>query len=159
MINFGRFIAKHRVVILILSLLLLIPSAAGYLGTRVNYDILTYLPKDIDTMVGQDILMDEFGKGAYAMVVTEGMSSKDISALCDKIMDVEGVADVISYDSLAGGSVPTEFLPRDLSEKFTDGDSDMMLIFFTGGTSEDETLEAVAKIRELTGNSSTTESK
>lgn len=151
MINFGRFIAKHRVVILILSLLLLIPSAAGYLGTRVNYDILTYLPKDIDTMVGQDILMDEFGKGAYAMVVTEGMSSKDISALCDEIMDVEGVADVISYDSLVGGSVPKEFLPRDLSEKFTDGDSDMMLIFFTGGTSEDETLEAVAKIRELTG--------
>ena len=149
MIAFGRFIAKHRIVILILAFLLLIPSVLGYLGTRVNYDILTYLPRDIDTMAGQDILMDQFGKGGFAMLVTEGMGPRDISALSDQIRQVEGVADVVCYDSMS--DVPKEFLPKNISEKFSSGDHEMMLVFFSGGTSEDQTLEAVQEIRRLAG--------
>ena len=151
MIRFGRFVARHRVLVLILAVLLLIPSVLGYLHTRVNYDILTYLPDDIDTMVGQDILIDQFGKGGFAMLVTEGMRSRDITALSEKISDVDGVADVICYDSIAGAAIPKAFLPGRLTEKFTNGDSDLMLIFFSNGTSEDETLDAVAEIRDLAG--------
>ena len=151
MIHFGRFVARHRAIVLILAVLLLIPSVLGYLHTRVNYDILTYLPDDIDTMVGQDILIDQFGKGGFAMLVTEGMSSREISTLSEKIGDVDGVVDVICYDSLTGGTIPKDFLPENLSENFTSGDSDLMLIFFSGGTSEDETLDAVSEIRTLAG--------
>lgn len=111
MIKFGRFIAKHRVLILILAVLLLIPSVLGYISTRVNYDVLTYLPDDIDTMVGQDILMDEFGKGGFSMVVLQGMDDKNVSQLREKISKVDGVADVLWYDSIASLSVPKEILP------------------------------------------------
>lgn len=151
MISFGRFVAKHRVAILILGILLLIPSVLGYVGTRINYDVLTYLPQDIDTMVGQEILMDQFGKGGFSMVVLQGMDSRGITELQEEFSQVDGVADVISYDGLLGAGLPKALVPEDLAEKFTNGDSDLMLVFFSGGTSEDETLEAVAELRRIAG--------
>ena len=111
MIKFGRFIAKHRVLVLIIALLLLIPSVLGYAATRVNYDILTYLPDSIDTMVGQEILQDEFGKGGYPMVVVQGLDDKDVAKMREEFSQVDGVADVLWYDSIASLSVPKEILP------------------------------------------------
>ena len=151
MIQFGRFIAKHRVLILVLAVLLLIPSVLGYAATRVNYDVLTYLPGDIDTMVGQDILMDQFGKGGFSLVVVEGLDSRGISQLQDQFSQVAGVADVLSYDGLTGGRVPQELLPVDLREMLSSGDSDLMLVFFRDGTSSDETMEAVEQLRRIAG--------
>lgn len=114
MLKFGEKIVKLRIPILILSILLLIPAALGYFNTHVNYDILYYLPDEIDTMQGQDILMDEFGKGAYALFVCEGMDYKEVSALKSDIEDVDHVADVIWYDSVADLSVPVEVLPDNI---------------------------------------------
>lgn len=151
MIKFGRFIAKHRLLILILAVLLLIPSVLGYAGTRVNYDVLTYLPGDIDTMVGQDILMDQFGKGGFSMVVLRGLDSRSIAKLQTEFEQVDGVADVLSYDGLVGAGLPKEILPADMLEKFSTEDSNLMLVFFSGGTSEDQTMEAVAQLRKIAG--------
>ena len=151
MIKFGRFIAKHRILVLILAVLLLIPSVIGYLKTRVNYDILTYLPDNIDTMVGQDILQDEFGKGGYSMVVVRGLDDKGVSKMREDFSQVEGVADVLWYDSIASLTMPKEFLPEELLEKFNTEDSTLMLVFFTGGTSSDETLEALAELKQIAG--------
>lgn len=151
MIKFGRFVAKHRWLILILAVLLLIPAILGYIGTRVNYDVLTYLPKDIDTMVGQDILMDQFGKGGFSMVVVRGLDSRGVAELQAEFEQVDGVADVLSYDGLVGAGLPKEVLPEDLAEQFSTEDSDLMLVFFSGGTSEDQTMDAVAQLRKLAG--------
>ena len=112
MVKFGRKIVKFRVPILILSILLLIPSALGYLHTRINYDVLTYLPDNIETMKGQDILVDEFGTGAFSTFVVDGMSNKEISALKAKIEDVDHVKTVLWYDSVADISIPTDMLPE-----------------------------------------------
>jgi hypothetical protein len=150
MIKFGRLIARHRVLIFVLALLLLIPSLLGYAATRVNYDILTYLPEEIDTMVGQDILMDQFGKGAFSMVVTQGLDSRSVAALQEEFSQVAGVADVLSYDGLAG-DIPKELLSEDLREQFSNGDSELMLVFFSSGTSSDETVEAVKEMRRIAG--------
>lgn len=111
MIKFGKAVVKLRIPILILSFLLLIPSAIGYFNTRVNYDILTYLPKDIETMKGQDILLDEFGTGAFSFCVVEGMEPKDISAMREEMAQVNHVKDVIWYDSILDVSIPMEMLP------------------------------------------------
>ena len=151
MIKFGRFVAKHRVLVLILAVLLLIPSIMGYAATRVNYDILTYLPDNIDTMVGQDILQDEFGKGGYSMVVVRGMDDKGVAHMREEFSQVEGVADVLWYDSIASLSVPKDVLPDELLEKFNTEDSTLMLVFFSGGTSSDETLEALAQLKQIAG--------
>ena len=118
MVNASKKIVKYRVVILILGILLLIPSALGFLKTRVNYDILYYLPDNIDTMKGQNILMDEFGKGAFAMEVVEGMNTKDAAEVKEKIKSVDGVADVIWYDSIADTSMPIDILPDKLKDVF-----------------------------------------
>ena len=114
MIKFGKGVVKHRVLIFIISILLLIPSAIGYFNTRINYDILTYLPKDIETMKGQDILVDEFGTGAFSMCVVEGMDKKDIAAMREKMENVEHVKSVIWYDSIADLTIPMDVLPDDL---------------------------------------------
>ncbi len=151
MVKFGRFIAKHRVLILIIAVLLMIPSVFGYVATRVNYDILTYLPDNIDTMVGQDLLMDEFGKGGFSMVVVNGLSTESTKKMCDEISDVDGVADVISYSSLVGTKIPEEIISDDLKAKFQKGDSELVVVFFTEGTSSDTTLEAIASIRNICG--------
>ncbi|WP_418462392.1 efflux RND transporter permease subunit [Frisingicoccus sp.] len=152
MVKLRKKIVKYRVVILIIGFLLLIPSAMGYFKTKVNYDILYYLPDDIETMVGQDILMDEFGKGAFAMEIVEGMSTKDVAGVKKKIEAVDGVAEVIWYDSLMDISVPMEVLPEEIKDVFNKGDATLMAIFFDGTTSADSTMDAIGEIREITNN-------
>lgn len=152
MVKLRKKIVKYRVVILIIGFLLLIPSAMGYFKTKVNYDILYYLPDDIETMVGQDILMDEFGKGAFAMEIVEGMSTKDVAGVKKKIEAVDGVAEVIWYDSLMDISVPMEVLPEEIKDVFNKGDATLMAIFFDDTTSADSTMDAIGEIREITNN-------
>ena len=151
MINFGKGVVKLRIPIFILSLVLLIPSALGYFHTRVNYDILTYLPGEIDTMKGQDILLDEFGTGAFSMCVVEGMEDKDVSAMRKEMEKVDHVKKIIWYDSVSDGSVPTEMLPEDLQEVFINEDKDatLMAIFFDTSMSADETMDAIDELRHV----------
>ena len=147
----GRAIVKLRIPILILSILLLIPAGLGYVNTKINYDILYYLPGDIDTMQGQDILLDEFGKGAYATVVVKGMDKKGTAQLEDKISNVDHVTDIISYNSLLGPEVPTELIPDKYRSYFENKDTDctMFMIFFDDTTSSDETMSAIQELRNL----------
>ena len=151
MIKFGKAVVKARIPILIISLLLLIPSFFGYVGTRVNYDVLTYLPKDIETMKGQDILEDEFGNGAFSMLVVENMPDKDVSALREKIEKVDHVKSAIWYDSLMDISIPKEMLPDEFYSKFNSGDATMMMIIFDDTTSSDGTMAAIKEIRSIAG--------
>lgn len=143
-------IVKYRVLVLIFGILLLIPSAMGYFKTKVNYDILYYLPDDIETMKGQDILMQDFGKGAFAMEIVEGMSVKDTAEIKKKIEGVDGVEEVIWYDSLMDLSVPMEILPDELKDIFNTDDATLMAIFFKDTTSADTTMEAISRIRKIT---------
>ena len=145
----SQMIVKLRYVILIAAFLLLIPSAIGYFKTRVNYDILTYLPGDIETMKGQDILLDQFGTGSFVLYVAEGMEEKDVAALKAKIEDVDHVADVIWYDSIMDLSVPMEMLPADVYDAFNSDDATMMFIVFDEGTSADATMDAIENIRKI----------
>lgn len=151
MLKLAKGIVKYRIPILIISILLLIPAAFGMAATRVNYDILSYLPSDIDTMVGQDILIDEFGKGGFSMVVVEGTTDKETAELKEKIENVDGVASVIWYDTIADISIPKEILPDDLYEKFNTDDTTLMVVFFSDSTSSDLTMNAIKEIREVTG--------
>ncbi|MGN0436030.1 MAG: RND family transporter [Wujia sp.] len=146
-------IVKYRVAILIVAVILLIPSAIGFLNTRVNYDILYYLPDDIETMEGQDILMDEFGKGAYGLFVCNGLSTKDTIKLADKIDEIDHVAEVISFDSLTNGLVPEEMLPEKVRNIFysKNGDGCLMFIFFDTTSSADETMDAIEEIQKVAG--------
>ena len=151
MVKLGRKIVKFRVPIFVLSLLLLIPSVIGYINTRVNYDALYYLPDDIETMKGQNILVDEFGTGAYSMFVCEGMPNKDVAALKEKIEEVEHVSQVVWYDSFADLSLPTEMLPEKIRSVLFSENSTMMFIIFDTTTSADETMDAIGDIRKLAG--------
>lgn len=150
MIKFGEWIAKHRALVLILSILLLFPSAIGYLHTRVNYDILSYLPKDINTMVGQDILIDEFGKGGFSFVMLDGMPEKDVRKTADEIGKIDGVAEVLCYESLTDLRIPKEMLPDKINNFLNKGDTTMIAVFFSGSTSADETLDAIDTMRRIT---------
>lgn len=147
----GKGIVKCRVPILIISILLLIPSFFGMVKTRINYDILSYLPDDIDTMKGQNIMLDEFGKGGFSMVIIEGMDDKDVSKLKEKIEKVDHVDSIIWYDTIADLSLPKEVLPDDIYDIFNSGDSTMMAVFFDQSTSADSTLDAVKEIRSIAG--------
>ena len=149
----GKHVVKMRIPILILALALLIPSAIGYLKTRTNYDILTYLPKDIETMKGQNILAEDFGTGAFSMVVVEGLPDKDIVDLAEKIEDVDHVERVLSYPSATDGTVPIELLPEDLRSTIQQGDAQLMMVFYDTTLSADETLNAVEDIRTIAGKS------
>lgn len=150
--KFGKLIVKLRIPILILSVMLLIPAAIGYFNTKVNYDILYYLPGDIDTMKGQDILLDDFGKGAYAMVVVDGMNKKNVSELVKKVEKVDHVASVISYNGIVGDGVPAEILPDKFRSYFENDDSGATLfaIFFDDTTSSTETMDAIEELRDVT---------
>lgn len=150
--KFGKLIVKLRIPILILSVLLFIPAAIGYFNTKVNYDILYYLPGDIDTMKGQDILLDDFGKGAYAMVVVDGMNKKNVSELVKKVEKVDHVASVISYNGIVGDGVPAEILPDKFRSYFENDDSGATLfaIFFDDTTSSTETMDAIEELRDVT---------
>lgn len=147
--KFGEAVVKLRVPILILSVLLLFPSAWGYFHTRVNYDILSYLPEDIETMKGQDILVDQFGTGAFSMVVVEGMDFKDVSKLKARIEEVDHVKQVIWYDSFVDLSVPVDLLPDKIRDAFLKGDDTVMAVIFESTMSSDETMEAIETLRTL----------
>ena len=149
--KFGKWVVKCRIPILILAVILLIPSLIGMIMTRINYDMLTYLPDDIDTVVGQDILMDEFGKGAFSFVIIEGMDPEDVSSLREDISHVDHVDTVLWYDDFADVSVPMEMLPSKLYDAFNSGDSTMLAIFFDTSTSSDDTMEAITEIRSIAG--------
>ena len=151
MVAFGKKVVKFRIPILIISILLLIPAGLGYVNTRVNYDVLTYLPEDIETMQGQDILVKDFGTGAFSMFIVDGMEDKKVSALKAKIENVEHVQKVLWYDSLADISIPKSMIPKDVYEVFNSDTGTMMAIFFDEGTSSDGTMEAIGEIRKLAG--------
>lgn len=151
MVKLGKKIVKYRAVILVISFLLLIPSALGYLNTRINYDVLTYLPKDIETMRGQDIMVEDFGTGAFSMVIVDGMENKDVSKLKAQIEDVEHVSKVLWYDSVADISIPQSMLPDNLYEVFNSDTGTMMAVFFDESTSSDGTMDAITEIRRLAG--------
>lgn len=152
MIKFGKWVVRFRIPILVLSFLLLIPSGICYVNTRINYDILSYLPKDIETMKGQDILLEEFGTGAFSVAVIDGMEDKEIAALGDEIKQVEHVKDVLWYGALADISIPVEMLPKDLEETLKNAKtgSTLMIVTFDSSMSADETLDAIEEIRGLT---------
>lgn len=156
MVKFGKFVVKNRIAILLLAILLLIPSGIGYFNTRVNYDILSYLPEDIETMVGQDILVDQFGTGAFSLFIVEGMEPQDVAKVKEKVEKIEHVEKVIWYDSLADLSIPMEMLPGDLYEAFNKVDANqknntMMAIIFDDTTSADGTMDAIKEIRRVAG--------
>lgn len=153
MIKFGKGVVKCRFLILILAFLLLIPSAIGYLKTRINYDILSYLPGEIETMKGQDILLDEFGTGAFSFVVVEGMDDKDLQKIADEIKDVPHVKNVIWYGSVMDFSIPREALPDDIYNFFNnkDADSQLMAVLFDESMSSDGTMDAIQEINDLVG--------
>lgn len=151
MIKFGKAVVKCRVVILITSILLLIPAVFGYVHTRINYDVLTYLPKEIETMQGQDIMIEDFGIGAFSMLMVDGMEPKDVAALKAEVEKVDHVEKVLWYDSIADISMPQSMLPDKLYKVFNSDKGTMMAVFFDEGTSSDGTMEAIGKIRKLCG--------
>lgn len=151
MVKVSKKIVKFRVPILILSIILLIPAVWGYVNTRINYDVLTYLPEDIETMQGQEIMTNDFGIGAFSMLMVDGMEDKEIVKLKEKVEKVDGVENVLWYDSLADISVPQSVLPSKLYDEYNTEDGTMMAVFFKDGTSSDETMKAITEIRKITG--------
>lgn len=149
MIKVGKWIAKHKVLIVLISMILLIPSVIGMAATRVNYDILSYLPDSLETVEGQDIMVDEFGMGAFSMVVVEDMDLKDVAALKEKFQDVEHVKDVLWYDSVADLSIPVSMIPDKFKDAFFNGDTTMMIALFDNTTSSDAAMEAVTDMRKI----------
>ena len=147
----AKAIVKNRVLILIISLALMTPSVFGMLNTRINYDMLNYLPDDMDTVIGQDTLKEDFGKGAFSFIIVEDMPAKDVAALKEKIEAVDHVDTVLWYDSLADLSVPMELLPDKLYDAFNQGNATMMAVFFDSATSEDVTMDAIRDIRAIAG--------
>ena len=149
MLKFGQFICKHKKIILIISLLLLIPSIIGMKATRINYDILAYLPDDIETVQGENILANDFNMGAYSIVVVDNMESKDILKLEDKIKNVDTVQNVVSVADVLGTSIPTEMIPDEIKEKVYSKNETVILVTFKNAISSDETMNAVSNIRKV----------
>lgn len=149
MVKTGKWIAKHRILIVLIGILLLIPSVIGTIKTRINYDILSYLPESLETVKGQDVMVDEFGTGAFSMVVVEDMALKDVQKLKNKFEEIEHVKKVLWYDDIADISVPTSMMPKDLKNIFFADDSTMMLVLFDNTTSSDEAMEAVTNMRAI----------
>lgn len=149
MVKTGKWIAKHRILIVLIGILLLIPSVIGTIKTRINYDILSYLPESLETVKGQDVMVDEFGTGAFSMVVVEDMPLKDVQKLKNKFEKIEHVKKVLWYDDIADISVPTSMMPKDLKDIFFADDSTMMLVLFDNTTSSDEAMEAVTNMRAI----------
>lgn len=147
----SKAIVRLRVPIVILALILMIPSVLGMLGTRINYDMLTYLPETMDTVKGQNILLDEFGKGAFSFIILEDMPDKDVAALKEQVEKVEQVDSVLWYNNLADISIPKEFLPDKVYSAFNTDHSTIMAVFFNTSTSSDETMDAIREIRSITG--------
>ena len=148
--KFGKFICKYRKIILILSLILLIPSFIGMNATRINYDILVYLPENIETIQGENILSDEFNMGAFSTIILDNMSTKEILKLEKEINKIDNVAMVMSTADVVGDSIPIEMLPDEIQDKFYKDGSTIMLATFKEGISDDVTLETIEHLREIT---------
>lgn len=148
--KFGEFIVRNKLLILIIGILLMIPAGLGYINTRVNYDILSYLPKDINTMKGQDILKDDFGQGGFSFVMLDGMSPKEVKETAEKFEEIEHVSSVVCYDSITDLNIPKEVLPENIYDFFNKGNTTMMAVFFDDTTSADGTLEAIETMRKIT---------
>ena len=151
MVKFGKWIAKHKVIVVAICMLLLIPSVIGLITTRINYDLLSYLPESLETVEGQDIMVDKFGMGAFSMIVVEDMPTKDTQKLKETIKSIDHVEKVLWYDDLADITVPTEMLPQKIQDVFIKGDATMMIALFDNTTSSDEAMEAITEIRKVTG--------
>lgn len=149
--HFSKAVVKYRIPILIIAVLLMIPSVLGMIGTRINYDMLDYLPDDMDTVIGQNELLEDFGKGAFSLIIVEDMPDRDVAALCDKIKEVDHVETVIWYSTLADISVPKELLPDKIYDEFNTDHSTMMAVFFDSATSADVTMNAIREIRSIAG--------
>ncbi len=152
MLQFGKWVSKHNILIMIIAVLLLIPSVFGYLKTKINYDVLSYLPSSLETVEGQDIMVDEFGNGAFSVIVVEDMEMQDVATLKEQITEIEHVTDVLWYDSFLDVDVPIELLPNNIKEAlFNDNGATMMIAFFDHTTSADETMEAIEQMRKTVG--------
>jgi hypothetical protein len=149
--KFGKAVVKYRIAIVVVALVLIIPSVLGMVFTRVNYDMLNYLPDDLDTIKGQEYLLEDFGKGAFSFLIFEDMDDKDIIAAEDKIKEVDHVATVLWYDDIADISIPTEILPDKVYNAFNSGDATLMAVFFDTSSSADETMDAITQIRKVAG--------
>ncbi|MBO4415115.1 MAG: MMPL family transporter [Lachnospiraceae bacterium] len=149
--KFAKAVVKYRIPILIVAVLLMVPAVLGYAGTRVNYDMLDYLPESMDTVKGQNELMEDFGKGAFSFIIVENMRGKDVAALKEKIENVEHVETVVWYDSLADLSIPMEMLPEKVYKEFNTDNATMMAVFFDSSTSADVTMDAIREIRKIAG--------
>lgn len=149
MIKFGKWIVKHKVLIVVIGLLLLVPSLIGMANTRINYDMLTYLPEDIETVKGQNILLEDFGKGAFSLIVAEGMKEREVDDLTGRLEQVGHIDTVIWYNSLADISVPMEFLPDKYYDAFNNGDATLLAVFFDTSTSSDDTIQAIKDVRKV----------
>lgn len=149
--RFSRAVVKYRIPILIIAVLLMVPSVLGMIGTRINYDMLDYLPSDMDTVVGQNELKEDFGKGAFSFIIVEDMKDKDVAALCDKIKEVDHVDSVIWYSTLADVSIPKELIPDKIYNEFNTDNATMVAVFFDSATSEDVTMDAIREIRSIAG--------
>ena len=149
--RFSKAVVKHRILILIVVLVLMIPSVLGMVGTRINYDMLDYLPEDMETVIGQNELLEDFGKGAFSFIIVEDMPAKDVAALKDKIEQVDHVETVLWYDSIADLSIPMELLPDKIYNEFNTENATMMAVFFDTSTSSDITMDAIREIRQIAG--------
>lgn len=149
--RFSKAVVKHRILILIVVLVLMIPSVLGMAGTRINYDMLDYLPEDMETVIGQNELLEDFGKGAFSFIIVEDMPAKDVAALKEKIEQVDHVETVLWYDSIADLSIPMEILPDKIYNEFNTENATMMAVFFDTSTSSDITMDAIREIRQIAG--------
>ena len=149
--RFSKAVVRYRIPILIVTLALMIPAVLGMCGTRINYDMLDYLPDSMDTVIGQDQLLEDFGKGAFSFIVVENMPDRDVAALCEKIKGVEHVETVLWYSTLADLSIPKEILPDELYREFNSDNATLVAVFFDSATSADVTMDAIREIRSLTG--------
>ena len=149
--RFSKAVVKHRILILIVVLILMIPSVLGMVGTRINYDMLDYLPEDMETVIGQNELLEDFGKGAFSFIIVEDMPAKDVAALKEKIEQVNHVETVLWYDSIADLSIPMELLPDKIYNEFNTENATMMAVFFDTSTSSDITMDAIREIRQIAG--------
>ena len=149
--RFSKAVVRYRIPILIVTLALMIPAVLGMCGTRINYDMLDYLPDSMDTVIGQDQLLEDFGKGAFSFIVVENMPDRDVATLCEKIKGVEHVETVLWYSTLADLSIPKEILPDELYREFNSDNATLVAVFFDSATSADVTMDAIREIRSLTG--------
>ena len=149
--RFTKWMVRHRGIVVILCLLLLIPSILGMVATKTKYDLLYYLPQDLDTVKGQEILLEDFGKGAFSLLVTEGMSIPEQQNMENALKEIPHVDSVIGYASLTKGMLPVEIIPEEIREKFSRGDCMLSAVFFDEGSSSEETMEAIEQVRKTAG--------